>query len=432
MSISKQTQQTNSHSQPQASRQKNTTKESHTDNTLARQHGSLVSIKQKQGDEELHPVEPPVVVLSVPEDVVQDEEELAEATTSPASQTSSTKTEAATSTKVPASQALHTSIAPQAQNHLTILQQGVQVWNRWRQENPATRPELGGAQISGAKLQGVHLQRANLSRANLSMADLSNADLSGADLRWANLTGANLQGANLSNAFLTNARLIDTTLTNTQLRDSDLRGALFDNTSFTGAALNGAYLYRTVFGDVDLSGAQGLEQVRHWGPSLLGMEAIARSKGSLPITFLRGVGVPDPLLPHIHSLLSTLTCFISYAHEDTAFVKSLEADLQQSGVRCWLDPEHKKKGEICSRANDKLLIVLSTHSCTSAWLQEEIEFVLQRQAQLGKRLLFLLRLDHAAMPTSGSWEYYMIDFTPWQDPRIYHEALNLVLRELKA
>ena len=150
------------------------------------------------------------------------------------------------------------------------------------------------------------------------------------------------------------------------------------------------------------------------------------------MAFLRGVGVPDPLLPHIHSLASTVTCFISYAHEDQAFATSLEADLQQRGVRCWLDPEHTKKGEIYSRADDKLLIVLSAHSHTSAWLSSEIEFVLQRQAQLGKRLLFLLRLDKAALPTSGSWEYYTIDFTPWQDPRIYHEALNLVLRELKA
>jgi TIR domain-containing protein/pentapeptide repeat protein len=386
---------------------------------------------------EFQPVKPIKVDLSMPEDVIQDGEELTEAPAPPNTQTSATKTKAATSTKVPdllkrtpASQASHKSVA-QTQNHLTILQQGIQAWNQWRQEHPDTRPELAGAQLSGVNLQGVNLQGANLSRANLSMADLSNADLGGADLRWANMTGANLQGANLSKASLTNARLIDTTLTNTQLRNSDLRGALFDNTSFTGTTLNGAHLYRTVFGDVDLSAAQGLEQVRHWGPSMLGMEAIARSKGSLPVAFLRGVGVPDPLLPHIHSLVSTVTCFISYAHEDLAFVKSLEADLQQSGVRCWLDPDHTKKGEIYSRADDKLLIVLSAHSHTTAWLSSEVEFILQKQAQLGKRLLFLLRLDNAAMPTSEPRAYYTIDFTPWQDPRTYHEALSQLLSELK-
>jgi uncharacterized protein YjbI with pentapeptide repeats len=138
---------------------------------------------------------------------------------------------------------------------------------------------------------------ANLQRANLSMADLSNANLSGADLRWANLTGANLEGANLSNARLTNARLIDAILTNTRFRDSDLRGVIFDNTSFTRTMLDGALMYRTVFGNVDLSAAQGLERVKHWGPSLLGLEATVRSKGSLPRAFLRGIGVPEALLP---------------------------------------------------------------------------------------------------------------------------------------
>src|SRR4051812_24141185 len=51
--------------------------------------------------------------------------------------------------------------------HVSILKQGVDEWNRWRKENPNDIADLS---------------EANLSEANLSMADLSNADLSEADL----------------------------------------------------------------------------------------------------------------------------------------------------------------------------------------------------------------------------------------------------------
>ena len=68
------------------------------------------------------------------------------------------------------------------EEHLKILKQGVEQWNKWRLEN-AIRPDLSGADLSGA---------------NLSGADLSGANLSGADLSGANLSGADLSGANLS------------------------------------------------------------------------------------------------------------------------------------------------------------------------------------------------------------------------------------------
>ena len=35
------------------------------------------------------------------------------------------------------------------EEHLKILKQGVEQWNKWRLEN-AIRPDLGGADLSGA------------------------------------------------------------------------------------------------------------------------------------------------------------------------------------------------------------------------------------------------------------------------------------------
>ena len=84
--------------------------------------------------------------------------------------------------------------------HLNVLKQGVEVWNRWREENPETRPDLTQADLREAKLglanlSGANLRRAYLYRANLRGADLSGANLFLADLLQADLSEADLRGA---------------------------------------------------------------------------------------------------------------------------------------------------------------------------------------------------------------------------------------------
>jgi uncharacterized protein YjbI with pentapeptide repeats len=58
--------------------------------------------------------------------------------------------------------------------HLEILKQGVERWNRWRQECLNVTPDLGGADLRGA-----NLSRASLGGANLGGADLARASLTG-------------------------------------------------------------------------------------------------------------------------------------------------------------------------------------------------------------------------------------------------------------
>ncbi len=103
---------------------------------------------------------------------------------------------------------------------LAILQLGVGAWNEWKGEHPDTR---------------VDLSEADLSQADLSRAFLSRADLSSADLIEAILGGAILQ--------------------NTRLH----------NTNFSKA-----HVALTVFADVNLRDAKGLETVEHRGPSNIG------------------------------------------------------------------------------------------------------------------------------------------------------------------
>jgi hypothetical protein len=66
--------------------------------------------------------------------------------------------------------------------------------------------------------------------------------------------------------------------------------------------LRGAELVETVFVDVDLSTAEGLDTCEHLGPSTLDYRTLQRS-GRLPLAFLRGCGLPDRLIDCLPSLL---------------------------------------------------------------------------------------------------------------------------------
>ncbi len=85
-----------------------------------------------------------------------------------------------------------------SEEHLRIIQQRVDVWNKWREENPDERPDLTGAILVRAGLSAAHLREAYLSRADLRQADLTFADLSGANLSGAFLNGADLPDADLA------------------------------------------------------------------------------------------------------------------------------------------------------------------------------------------------------------------------------------------
>ncbi len=51
-------------------------------------------------------------------------------------------------------------------DHLAFLTQGVEVWNRWRDQNPdIQKPDLSGAHLAKTDLSGAHLTEADLSGA---------------------------------------------------------------------------------------------------------------------------------------------------------------------------------------------------------------------------------------------------------------------------
>jgi len=233
------------------------------------------------------------------------------------------------------------------EEHVVLLRQGVEVWNKWREEHRDILPTLSGADLTGALLGGADLSGADLTNADLTGADLSSADLTGALLGGTDLTGADLGGANLSVAVLISAVL-------------------------NGADLTGALLYETVLSNVNLINATGLEAVLHRGYSTVDHRTLQLS-GSLPLKFLRGVGFSDNLIDYLPSLLNRpiqfYSCFISYSSKDQDFAERLHADLQNKGVRCWFAPHDMPIGakiidaiDEAIRLRDKVLLILSEHS----------------------------------------------------------------------
>jgi hypothetical protein len=310
--------------------------------------------------------------------------------------------------------------------HLAILKQGVEAWNRWRNEHPEVRPDLIGE-------------------------DLSEAELGHADIRWADLIGANLSSANLIVATLNETDLHGANLTGVNLCLADLSGADLDQADLTRAAVG-----HTSFANVDLSSVKGLTTVIHEAPSTIGIDTIYKSKGKIPHIFLRGCGVPEIFITYMESLVSQAiefySLFISHSSKNKDFAQKLHDDLQSNGVRCWLDNEDIKGGrklheqiDEAIRSHDKLLLILSPESMASEWVKTEIAKARKREIKEGKQLLFPVRL--CSFETLRDWEcfdsdtgkdsakeireYMIPDFSDWENPASYQKAFEKLLRDLK-
>jgi hypothetical protein len=304
------------------------------------------------------------------------------------------------------------------ESHLSVLKQGVEAWNQWRQNDQRGFPELRGANLTKANLSGVHLLW---------------ADLRGAYLRRADLRGANLRGANLSEATLLNSHL--------------------DETIFERAVVGS-----TVFGSVDLSSCIGLDSVKHDRPSTLGVDSIIHSNGRIPKTFLRGVGLPDEWIAYILSLVGDgiqfFSCFISYSSLDKPFAVRLHDALQSKGIRCWLDEKQLLPGHDISRELergiylwDKFLLCASKNSLTSWWVEGEIKTTFEKERafrkERGKPFLKLIPLNLDGYMLTDEWKLGVLaneirgrvaaDFRDWQaDDAKFNDQVNRVIKALRA
>jgi uncharacterized protein YjbI with pentapeptide repeats len=317
-----------------------------------------------------------------------------------------------------------------------LLLKSVEEWNAAREAYPDLKPDLRGADLFGADLRET-----DLSDANLRLADLRGTDLSDATLKLADLRGADLSDANLELADLCRA---------------DLFGINLSGANLSGVKLHGVRVGNTVFGDVDLSSAIGLETINHRSPSTIGIDTIYKSNGNIPEVFLRGCGVPDNFIEYIHSLTAKpfdyYSCFISHSTSDKVFADRLHADLQAKGVRCWYAPHDMEGGEHVDiqidraiKMHEKLLLVLSQSSINSNWVKREITKAFKREEAEGKRVLFPISL--VDFSTIEKWEFvdskgcdlseeirkfYIPSFKGWEnDNSLYTTEFEKLLKAFK-
>ncbi len=92
------------------------------------------------------------------------------------------------------------------------------------------------------------------------------------------------------------------------------------------------------------------------------------------------------------------------------------------------------------RLREKLLVVLSSASIASTWVEDEVEAALaeERTSPERRTVLVPITIDPAVEETNRAWARtikrtrHIGDFTQWQDPDAYQHALARLLYDLTA
>ena len=319
---------------------------------------------------------------------------------------------------------------------------------------------LSGANLKFTVLTESQMKSAVLKGAILEGADLSSSDLTGANLDEIRINNVKLTGANLTETYMRNSELNFADFCNSKLNRADLSGSELFNVSFVGADLRQAKLNRAKLINAKLTGAKlfGIQpyELRLDGTECLyayldpeGTQRTPKERNFYPGEF-------DDFFKDyfFQPEASTMfpTCFISYSHTNKAFAKKLWSDLQESGISCGYAPEdmkggrkvHEQIGDAIGR-QDKLLLVLSEDSMNSDWIAYEIKKARKREKAEGRQILFPVRLVdweavkrwelfHADTVTDLAEEvrqYFIPDFSDWDNPEEYQKAFDRLLADLK-
>ena len=182
--------------------------------------------------------------------------------------------------------------------HVEILKQGVEVWNRWREENTSIKPDLSVADFQKRNLNEVNFSGVNLSYTNLIMANLIKADLQGANLLRTKFNGTDLIEADLTEANIRGVNFKWANLQKAIFQRAKLHVVEFYFTELEGANFNDTVVSYLILVKIDLSKVKGLDSVHHDAPSSIGMDTIYESGGHIPRLFLRGCGVPENFITY--------------------------------------------------------------------------------------------------------------------------------------
>ncbi len=374
------------------------------------------------------------------------------------------------------------------EEQLSILKQGVGVWNKWREENPVNKLSFNEVNLSKSKFEGVNFANVEFNNADFTdakldgaiftegslfntsflQASIRNVDLKRARLRWVNFFKADLTRTNFEEALIAPAFFHNANLEQANLRKAFLLQATFVDTNLTGTSFGMAQLASTLFANINLGEIKELESVDYGGPSIISMGTIKRSKGKIPIAFLRGCGLsdweieevklynPDLVNEEINKSLYKIfdlrasqalqvsPLFISYSQKDGKFVDKIESQLNAKGIRFWRDLHEMKAGRMerqidrAIRQNPTVLLVLSEHSLGSDWVEHEVRMAREIEKEMKRDVLCPVALDDSWK--SGPWpkrvmeqimEYNILDFSAWEDDDKFNEMFRKLIDGLE-
>lgn len=330
--------------------------------------------------------------------------------------------------------------------HLALLQQGANIWNKWRADNPTIEPDLSRCDLTRVELAGAALCRVDFTESDLKGLSLARFNLYRATLRAADLSEANLDYAFVADADLSKACCRRASFTSANLGWSDLSDADFCGAKF-------AY---TSFCNVDLSTAR-IGGAEHRGPSTVGTDTLLRTAGGVRgnsetqqvvETFLRGCGLHDQDIeyfrqhilhpPEYHSV------FICYSRVDQDFAHRLYEALRLKRVPCWYDEKDMIIGQLISdrlreavRDSDRVALCCSRRALTtSQWVGKEIELAYEKERSTGERIILPLDVD-GYLRTGRSdrarkiKDRNSVDFSNWQVSDEFERSFSHLLKALK-
>jgi len=309
----------------------------------------------------------------------------------------------------------------------------------------------------------VKLQNSSFNGADLSHRDLSAINFSNSAFRRANFSYSKLGG--MSHGGLADyTRIIDCDCRNSKFVVSEFDGVRASGTDFSSAEFNGAVpnrtdlrntkFYKSLFAapvtdcdlqdadfkechvagssffDTNISAAKNIHRANFLEHNRIDYKTIKLSK-KLPRSLLRSCGVANDHIKYIdkisHDSHRLPNYFISYSDSDREFASRFATELEGHGIRTWLAPRDLPFGastreylERTIHRHGKLLVILSSKSLISPWVEFEVETAFEIERKKRAKIVIPVTIDTRIFNTKVSWARHLLrtrniaDFRKWR------------------
>lgn len=276
--------------------------------------------------------------------------------------------------------------------------------------------------------------------------DLSQTDLSGCTFREVILDRTNLRQANLSGS-----EFRQVALSRTDMCRADLRAANLILTTLDEVDLEGALFGQSHLGYSPIGNCRGLHRTIHTSESHIDFLTLLHST-MLPQEFFQHFGVEPQDYARVQRLRVDLyhDCFISYSSKDTAFAQALRDALIDKGVPCWFAPNDYRinrpwfqsppSGYELGRdlfnfidAAEIVVLILSTHSLRSDWVNEEMirSYQVRRVIPIKVEDIDLNRIDQLRSWYNPIIQGGVLDWRGWNAPEGLEQGMVQLLPLLR-